>query len=518
MNDICVEMRQRIEDSLSYTLEPRERDELERHCAQCEACRAYREQLLADDARLAAYVAPCGESIRRVRSGAIEKVRAAALAESRGLTTESSAPRGSRPGGTRARIPRIAAIAGAAAAVIIALLVIDLIRGARNGPVPAFAAVQDKMQKCESVTFRLRLWEAGKWTTREDGRASSGIYRKDYGDSITIHGHGAKNSLEIVETNLYPGERRATVFRMTFPPYTAADSNHKYAPHDPVDLLASWYKMKGFAFVRTERLRGKNTAVYEKLHPPKPRETWRMTAWVDLETELPVRFEMVAQRSGPNDDVYPVHLRLSDFVSDSSRAVDWIYLKPDEPITVFDDFRWNAVPDPSYFSFTPPAGYRVESYRAALDSCLTEGESRARYFSVILSRWLAQSGNVFPDDLADLDNDANLKQLILAKYRRGGDSAEEFRAACEAAYKMHQGSLYLAMRSWTVNPRGAEKRVAVHYDGKGATFGDAKRIVCWLKDENKPPCPGRSGNGPYFLIYADLHIAASATPPEPAAR
>jgi len=469
--------------------------------------------LLRDDARLVAYAAPAGESVRRVKENVIARVRGAAH-EELSAAAERAFPRARRLRSALPRVRRIAAFAGAAAAVVIALLMIDFLRGAYHGPIPAFAAVQEKMQKYDNVTFRIRSWSRGEWTTREVGQASAGIYRRDYGDSITIKGFGGESGHELVETCLYPARHRATVSRTEFPPGPKPIRNGgKYIPHDPVNFLASWYKTKGFNFVRTERLNGRNAAVYEKLSPSMPRETRRMTAWVDLETELPVRLEIVAPRSGPNDNVYPIGLQLSDFTADSSSSAGWVFPKPDEPIMAYDNFNWNAAPA-DYFSFTPPDGYGLETYRATFDSCLTEGESQARYFVVRLSRWLAESGNIFPDDLADLDDHAKVKQLLIAKYRRGGVPAEEFRAAYDAACRMEEGSPFLMMRCWTVNPPEAEKNVAAHYVGKGAAAGDSRRVVCWLKDENAPPCPGKAGNGPYFSIYADLHMEASSTPPK----
>jgi hypothetical protein len=44
----------------------------------------------------------------------------------------------------------------------------------------------------------------------------------------------------------------------------------------------------------------------------------------------------------------------------------------------------------------------------------------------------------------------------------------------------------------------------IHYSGKDAVFGDSKRAICWIKAKDEP----------YHIIYADLHIAASPTPPK----
>jgi hypothetical protein len=514
MRDACSEMKRKIEDSIGSDFDATERDEVERHCAQCEACRAYREHLLEDDSRLAGFAEPRREAISRVRERVIERVRAAGTNEARGAATTLTLPRRLRSSRVLAKIPRIAALAAAAAAVIIAFVVIDLIRGAHNGPVPAFAAVQEKMQKCESVAYRIHLWRNGQWTTREEGRMFPRVYRKDYGDSIITDSLGIKPWL--TELSLYPAENRAVISRLEFP--SPECDLRSYKPPDMVNLLASWYKAKGFRFVRTERSKGRNVAVYEKFSTPQSRETHRLTAWVDLKTELPVRFEIISPRSGPNSDTYPFHLRLSDFLGDGSKPAGWVDVKPGEPCAIYDDFRWNIARDTSYFSLTPPAGYVVETRQVTWDSCMAEGEREAGLVALRLSKWLALFGGVFPDDLADLTDSTKIKRLLIAKYRRGGDPAAEFRAACEAAGQLTNFSAYEIIRYVVMNNPQSRERVAVNYVGKGATRADSQRIICWLKDENEPLCPGRSGNGPYFLIYADLHIVASPAPPKSAGK
>jgi hypothetical protein len=506
MNDKCIEMRERMESSIGFALEPKERDEIERHCAQCEPCRAYRERLLGDDSLLAELVAPCSESVRRVQEGTIERLRAARALETCETGVSGTSPLGLRSHRSVPGIRRLAAIAAAAAAVIVGLLAIDLIRGARNGPVPLFAAVQEKMQRSENVSYRLSVWSLGKWQECTEGTTSSWFMRKDYGDSIIVWDiRGGKNGF--AKLLLYPAERRAVIARAVYPESRCDSCRHRRP--NPVDRLAAWHKTKGFSYVRKERLRGVNTAIYERCSNPDKRETQRMTAWVDLETELPVRLEMVSPRSGPSSDKYPYGMRLSDFQLESSRPTSWIDVKPGEPCVIYDDFKWNFSPDTSYFSTTPPAGYSTveTSLFEPADSCRTEGKAAAEILVRALSRWLSISGNVFPDDMTDLTDTTKVKALLIAKFRRGGDPAEEFRAAYEVADVLEPNA---GAFRFHVLEHG---QIDVNYAGQGATFGDSKRIICWLKDKNKPPCPGRSENGRYFSIYGDLHIAASATPP-----
>jgi hypothetical protein len=495
MNVDCMEMRRRIEESIGFALEPDERDEIERHCAACEACRAYREQLLKDDSRLAELAAPRGESIGRIQTRAIERVRAAKWA-----------PRG-RAGAVFARLPRIAAIAAAAAVVIIAFLVIDLIRGGHDGPVPAFAAVQEKMQKADNVVNRVRLWNLGEWTTYTESTARPWFHRRDFGDSVMVRNGRSGNGAR--ELRLYPPEKYAIITRI-IPPDTCSKCYEKDKGRpDAVGVLTGWYKQKGFVFVRKERYEGREMAVYEKRpssnnnqmhrgkHPSSnSKQTHRVTAWVDLETELLARFEVVSARLGPNADSYPYRLRLRDFLPSGSEATGWIELKPDEPCMILDNFKWNELSDTSLFSTVPPPGYRVETKKFP-DFDGLPGYRHAKLLARGLSNWLGLSGNMFPDRIQDLDDSTKVKSLLIAKFRRGGDPADEFRAA------------YRYANSWeltAVSPRSLEQfhHAPIHYSAKGAVFGDSKRAICWIKEEGEP----------YHVIYADLHVAASPTSPK----
>jgi hypothetical protein len=499
MNSGCSEMRRRIERSIGCPLEPAELEKLERHCAACESCRAYRERLIEDDSRLAEFAAPRDESIGRVRDRAIERVRAA------------ERPPARRFGSIFARVPRYAAIAaGAAAAVVVAFAAIDLIRGAANGPVPAFAAVLEKMMETRNVEYRIVRWRLGEWTTQRELKTSSGLLRIDYGDSIVAYvrpGHNARD-----EYHIFPKEKRAIITRLSCsscgPPRTY-DPAHRAAigkKWNPVAHLAAWHKTKGFVFVRKERRDGRSTAVYELTTGSRGERSIRTTAWVDLETQLPLRIEIADPRPGPESDSHPYGLRLSDFRTESSPPASWIDLGPEEPCSIWDEFRWNALSDTSLGGVIPLAGYDVDTISYDWDSCSAMTANVAHNVVWQLSKLLVLTGNVFPDDFRDFADSTKVKQLLLAKFRRGGDPAVEFRSACEAA-RLLESPLYSRKQQERIH-------IETHYTGKGAVLGDSGRIVYWIKDKVEPKCAGKSSIGPYYLIYGDLRIVPSPTPPK----
>lgn len=498
MKNDCLEMKRKIEGALGCAPEPGVLEEIERHCAACGDCRAYRERLIGDDRALAELAARREESIGRVRERAIERVRGVDPAPAR------------RFGSIFARVPRYAAIAaGAAATVIVAFVAIDLLRGAANGPVPAFAAVQERMKEARNVEYRMQSWRLGEWTARRELKTSSGILRMDYGDSIVAYVRPGDNARD--EYHIFPKEKRAVITRLSCKSCGAPrmyDSTHGVIIPDhrnPVDHLAVWYKTKGFAFVRKERRDGKDTAVYERttgsMRPPT-----KTIAWVDLATQLPLRIEIVTPQRGPESDSHPYGLRLSDFRTEGSAAASWIDLSPDEASTIWDDFKWNALSDTSLAGVIPLAGYSVDTISHDWDSCSAITTNVARTIVWQLSKLLVLTGNVFPDDFRDFADSTKVKQLLLAKFRRGGDPAVEFRSACEAARLLEIPLL----------SREEQERIHIetHYTGKGAVLGDSGRIVYWIEDKVEPKCAGKSGIGPYYLIYGDLRMVPSRTLPE----
>jgi hypothetical protein len=196
-------------------------------------------------------------------------------------------------------------------------------------------------------------------------------------------------------------------------------------------------------------------------------------------------------------------VRLNDFLPEGSRAAGWIDLKPDEPYQVLDKFRWNASVDTSYFSLVPPSGYSVETRSVVLDGPYSEflGDLHSKEIVRALSAWLSLSGNVFPDNFRDLADSTRVKPLLLAKFRRGEDPRKEFRNAGREASKFSRGAEFeLPHRDLENNP------ISLVYSGKGAILGDSNRVICWLQVKNEP-C---------YMIYGDLHIATSPTPPKSA--
>ena len=391
--------------------------------------------------------------------------------------------------GAFATIPKIVKIAAAAAAAVAVIAAVDFLRGYRSGTVPAYASVLEKMDKAESIIYRYRRLSNGQRITHECAD-NSNADRTDYGDSIVIR----RAPVTLHTLVLHPAQKRAVAYRITNPPHIGHQGGGE------VERLAEWNRNQNCTFVRRERCKGKMTALYERT-AAKANVKWLV--WVDLDTQLPARMETIISIPGFAADSSSWGLHLSDFLpagASHSEANGWTDLRAGEPSIIYDDFRWNAPVDTSYFSLNPPAGYAVTN----INEVIPEGAELEREITLdvakriayALSTWLSGSENVFPDDIHDMVNPAKFRPFLIAKYNKDGVPGDEYRNALDAASR-------LTFVRQTV--KFLEKAGTLDYEGKGCAFGDSTKAICWLQERT---------DWPYGIIYADLHVAMSKTPPE----
>jgi hypothetical protein len=515
MNNRCERMRERIEDSIGRALGADEQAALDLHCAECASCREYREQLIDDHSRLDAFAALHSTSEARFEERLIEM-----------LPAETPA-RAQRSGfcGAFARVPRAVRIAAAVTAAIVVILGIDLLRGIHYGPVPAFASVMERMEHAENVVFRNREWSLGKWRTTETGFSQSGK-RIQWADSTFISRRYEADTTQDCryETQLvlYPATKLAVVrtFEFVQPRVTLQRLNSEASSpqekaryrrlrtgmeRSSVDRIAFGFKGEGFSFLRRERREGRNAAVYVREMGTGKHFKW--TTWVDLDTGLPFRIEIVR----PNLRRYG--LQLSDFLpagAPRSSTAGWTDLCPGEPTMIWDDFRWNTELDTSYFSVTPPAGYGVtrieppsKEESAGWEKRWREGVPfEAGELAKTLSIWASLSGGVFPDDIRDLGDSTKVRPLVITGHDKEGVAGDELRAAIHDASQLNSGFGYVSR--YVEDGR-------LHYFGKGVSLGDSTRVICW------GDVTGHSREtfiNPYWIIYADLHCIPSMKPPK----
>jgi hypothetical protein len=486
MNNRCERMRERIEDSIGRALGADEQAALDLHCAECESCREYREQLIDDHSRLDRFAALHSTSEQRFEERTIEMLPVEAPMQAQRQRFRAAF----------ARVPRAMRVAAAVAAAIVVIAGIDLLRGVHYGSVPAFASVLEKMEGANNVVEQLRRWNRGLWTTETRTENKEGSRRREDARGILIFSRNRYLSL-------YPAEKRAVITDFGSKSWRAPEGNL-------VDRIASYHKRKEFSFVRRERYMGKNAASYEL----RIGKNYRWVTWVDLDTGLPFRIEIYDPPFAKPGSLYPYGLKLSDFLpagTGTSEAIGWTDLRPGEPAMV-EDLTWNVPLDTSYFSLTPPAGYTVTKSDSAMGFYIlkagTEREMRegipyeVSEITQAFSVWLSLSGGIFPDNVYDLADSSKARPLFIARHGKGGSPGDELRAAIMDALKLKKGFDIL---------RDYDRAGKLHYLGKGVAFGDSTKIVCWAELYGRDR---KRFKHPYWLIYADLHCAPSLKPPK----
>ncbi len=500
MNDACEEMRKKIEDSVGRDPGAAERAAIDAHCTACESCRGYRALLAADHARLESLAARLSISELRAEERAIAAIPAKAPAR-------DDAVRAKRRGfsGLFAGDSRFAHVAAAAVILVAVAIGVDFLRGLLNGPVPAFASVIERVEGAHTLVYRDRRWKVGEWRTSEWGWNSSGTWRVGNADSVIISNRRLPAETKLV---LYPSTKRAMLERWR---WNTTSGNASPPKSSFVTDLASWHKRMKFSYVRRERLEGRSTAVYERVTGGLK----KTTVWIDLKTELPLRMELSDVDSADSSTSYPYGLDVTDFLprgTPRSAAAGWIDLGPGEPKVIWDDFRWNAPPDTSYFSLEPPPGYAVTKIDTVLDSEAYERmreKMRAEEISgaadaikEALEVWVSLSGGVFPRSVEDLGDSLKVRSLLIVRHDKEGTPGDRFRAAFHDASLLETG--FKVVRFY-------ERESHIHYIGAGAVLGDSTRIVCWAEEFG---IWRRLMPNPYWIIFADLRCVPSRTCPE----
>jgi outer membrane lipoprotein-sorting protein len=220
----------------------------------------------------------------------------------------------------------------------------------------------------------------------------------------------------------------------------------------------------------------------------------KRTMWVDPETDLPVRVEIV-DIPDPNEGIIvpQMSLDLKDFGGEENN-IRTITISGDgvqsKRTIVWSDFVWDPDLDESLFSLEPPEGYSVEEITFDVSDKGENGLVDALAF------WTQMSGGFFPSRIADLGDPNKVRPILIEKFDRDGDPKEEFDQAMEQMNALLQG-LWFAQK--------CKVQGGWHYNGANVRLGDADRAVCWWKPEDSDGCR---------VIYGDLSIGDSPVAPQ----
>jgi hypothetical protein len=471
MNGECERIRERIAESVTTELAAAQRDEIERHIERCNDCRKYMEELIGDDGRLNGFVKSLESSVVGIERNIMGRISALSLEEK---------PMAAPPIGESGAAPR-STFFGArmfkyAAAAVIAIGLIwgaFYVSGFYHGSSPAFASVLENIQKAHSVTYResysvegTQPFAAEKMVTQA-GKVRSVL---PHGDVI-IYDYQNGRTLHLMQRI-----KRAELTRRIGEPESAVDFNY-------LEWMLQLHKKSG-SFQGRERLDGKEAYVFLI----KEGEFSKRTVWVDVETELPMRIELVSLPHPDEDIVVPeIHLSTLDFGGDGavSRSIiisDSGGIQKKSTI-VFDNFRWNVDLDQSLFRMEPPEDYALE------ERTLDVSDRGEKDLIDALSLWASMSYEKFPMDINDLSDPGTLKPLLVRAFDKDGDPAKELDLALEAANRLLKGLMFV---------QGMKLEGSWHYSGAGVGLGDAKAPVCWWKPE---------GSDAYRVVFGDLRAA-----------
>jgi hypothetical protein len=361
----------------------------------------------------------------------------------------------------------------AAAAVIIIAVLVNIIHfdGSVNVTNAAFADVLQSIYKAKTVTYKETFHTKDGTFTNEVMLTEAGIQR-------TVLPEGGIMIFDFcngISLTITPATKSALLTRRVGRKRTGKLFSY-------LDWLSTLHEQSG-KYVQQEEIDGKMTNKFIC----DQGEFYKITVWVDPETNLPVRVEKVSLPHPNKDIIMPqMSLSLADFGGNSDETHTYTICGIDgiqEKMTiVMSDFVWDADIDQSLFSLTPPEGYTVEEGQADVS------EIGEKDLIDTLALWAEMSDGNFPEAINDLGDPNKVKPLLIKKFHIGGPPKEEFEQAYQQIEKMLRG-LFFAQK----------QKVSGTWDyaGDGVSLGQTDIPVCWWKQED---------SNEYRVIFGDLSI------------
>ena len=384
----------------------------------------------------------------------------------------------------KARITKLAA----AAVIIIAVLIgINQFGSSIDGASVAFGDVLQQIYKARTVTYKETFFPGtDREFTVEDMRMEPGYLHSVRPDGpITIWDFTRGRDLQ-----LWPEQKKALITQRV-------GRNRGKRLFNYLDWISKLHEEDG-ELIGQEEIDGQIADVFLV-----QKEYKRTTIWVDPETNLPVRVEMVDFPHLDKNIIVP-HMSLSigdfgggakaytneggDTVRVSGRSItisdtDGIQ---EEMTIVMHDFVWDADLDESLFSLELPEGYTLEEKRFDVTDRGEDGLIGALAF------WTEMSDGMFPSAINDLGDPDKVRPMLVNKFDGDGDPEEEFEQAYHAMHEVLKGLMFAQQ---------CKVEGTWHYAGDGVRLGDADVPICWWKPEDSDG---------YRVIYGDLSIGDAA--------
>lgn len=377
---------------------------------------------------------------------------------------------------------KITKIAAAVVIVVGLLLGLQRFTGQIGMTSPVFADVLEQIYKARTVTYKKTFYPEGRPSfTTEQMIIESGRMRDElpHGD-IMIWDFSSGTQLHLMAepkrailTHRVGRARRKRLFNY-------------------LDWVSRIHE-ESEEFTGQEEINGQMVDVFVVEVPYE-----KTTVWVNPETNLPVRVEMVHIPNPDKDVVVPeMSLSVSDFGGDSyeSRMIgigsgrgsgEGIHKKM---TIVMSDFVWDAELDELLFSLESPEGYSVEEKQFDVSEMGENGLIAALAF------WTEMSEGFFPSAINDLVDPNQVRPMLVAKFDKDGDPREELDEAMKKTHVILKGLMFVQQRKVEGN---------WGYAGDRVRLGEAESAICWWKPE---------GSEIYRVIYGDLSVGDSAEVP-----
>lgn len=353
--------------------------------------------------------------------------------------------------------------AAAAALIIAVLLGLNFFAGSLGGNSPAFAEVLNKINQAHSVTYNSTLeTETGMSFTVQEMIDESGIHRQVMPVGyIIITDHVSGKYI-----HLTPSMKLATLTQRVGRPRREGLTNY-------LNWISNMHERIG-EFTGQEEIDSLMTNVFF-VHG----DFFEITIWVDPDTNLPVRVQQV-HLANPN--ARSLSFTDIEFGGKGSIFRSYVNGNAEEKTLIMNDFQWNANLDESLFSLEPPEGYTVK------ERTFNEALPEEKHLKEGLAFWTEMSQGLFPSTINQLGEPDLIKPMLIDKFDRDGDPAEELDQAFSKGNIIIKGFSFANDRM---------EKSDWHYAGEGIRFGDANTPICWWKKDE---------SGAYRVIYADLSV------------
>jgi hypothetical protein len=388
---------------------------------------------------------------------------------------------------------RITKFAVAAVLIIAAIIIIKQFGGSIDGASTAWADVLGQISNAGTVTYKKTIETEKHTFTSNIMQMEPGLMRMELtAGPIIIWDFSSGITLQLT-----PEAKSALITHRIGRKYPIGN-------HNRFEWLKRLHE-QDTRFVGEEDVDGLMVNVYVCEVPFE-----RTTAWVDPETNLPVKVRI---ENFPNTELSnsadPVTMpRMSLSARDFGAKLETFTNEDGETITrggtsrsitissgrgsgkgiqekmtvTYHDFDWGVELDKSLFSMVPPDDYSVKERTFDVSD---NGENSLVYS---LNFWATMSEGTFPDAINDLGDPEKVKSRMIAKFDKDGDPEEELDAAMAEVHKVLKG-LYFAQ----------EKKVdgGWGYAGRSVKLGQADAMICWWFDEE---------TGGYRAVFGDLRI------------